>query len=70
MHKYEIIIFWDNDDQIYIADVPELPGCSAHGKTYDDALANVKDAIQLWIDTAKEYGDSVPEPKGHRLMYA
>jgi predicted RNase H-like HicB family nuclease len=70
MYKYEIIIYWDNQDRIYIADVPELPGCSAHGKTYDEALKNAKDAIQLWIDTAKEFGDPVPEPKGHRLMYA
>jgi len=70
MHKYEIIIYWDNQDNIYIADVPELPGCAAHGDTYDDALNNIKEAIQLWIDTAKEFGDPVPEPKGRRLMYA
>ena len=70
MHKYEIIIYWSDEDQIYIADVPELPGCSAHGKTYNDALNNVKEAIQLWIDTAIEFGDPVPEPKGSRLMYA
>jgi predicted RNase H-like HicB family nuclease len=70
MYKYEIIIYWDNQDGIYVADVPELPGCSAHGGTYDDALNNIKEAIQLWIDTAKEFGDPVPEPKGHRLLYA
>jgi predicted RNase H-like HicB family nuclease len=70
MYKYEIIIYWDDQDRIYIADVPELPGCSAHGNTYDEALNNAKEAIQLWIDTAKEFGDPVPEPKGHRLMYA
>ena len=70
MYKYEIIIYWDNQDRIYIADVPELPGCSAHGSTYDDALNNIKEAIQLWIDTANEFGDPVPEPKGHRLLYA
>lgn len=70
MYKYEIIIYWDDIDCIYIADVPELPGCSAHGNTYDKALKNAKEAIQLWIDTAKEFGDSIPEPKGHRLMYA
>jgi len=70
MYKYEIIIYWDNQDRVFIADVPELPGCSAHGNTYDDALDNAKEAIQLWIDTAKEFGDPVPEPKGHRLMYA
>jgi len=70
MYKYEIIIYWDTQDRIYIADVPELPGCSAHGKTYNAALNNVQKAIQLWIDTAKEFGDPVPEPKGHRLLYA
>lgn len=70
MYKYEIIIYWDHQDGIYIAEVPELPGCLAHGKTYDDALKNAKDAIQLWIDTAKEFGDPVPEPKGQRLVYA
>ena len=70
MHKYEIIIYRDNRDNIYIADVPELPGCSAHGKTYNEALGNVNEAIELWINTAKEFGDPIPEPKGARLMYA
>ena len=70
MYKYEVIIYWDEQDSIYVADVPELPGCSAHGGTYDDALKNIKEAIQLWIDTANEFGDPVPEPKGRRLMYA
>ena len=70
MHKYEIIIYWDKLDQVYIADVPELSGCLAHGSTYDEALSNIQEAIQLWIDTAREFGDPVPEPKGHRLMYA
>ncbi len=70
MYKYEIIIYWDDQDHIYIAEVPELPGCSAHGNTYNNALNNAKEAIQLWIDTAKEFGDPVPEPKGHRLMFA
>ena len=70
MSKYEIIIFWSNEDQVFIADVPELPGCMAHGNTYDDALASAKKAIELWIETAKEFGDPVPEPKGRRLEYA
>ena len=70
MHKYEIIIYWSNEDLVFIAEVPELPGCLAHGDTQEAALANANDAIQLWIDTAKEYGDPVPEPKGHRLMLA
>ncbi|MCL4546250.1 MAG: type II toxin-antitoxin system HicB family antitoxin [Deltaproteobacteria bacterium] len=70
MFKYEIIIYWDNHDDAFIANVPELPGCLAHGGSYDEALNNIKEAIKLWIDTANEFGDSVPEPKGHRLIYA
>jgi predicted RNase H-like HicB family nuclease len=70
MLKYEIILYWSNEDQVFIAEVPELPGCMAHGNTQEAALANVKEAIQLWIDTAKEFGDPVPEPKGWRLMLA
>lgn len=70
MQKYEIIIYWSDDDQVFIADVPELPGCSAHGMTHEAALSNAKEAIQLWIDTAREFGNAIPEPKGHRLMFA
>jgi len=70
MHKYEIIIYWSNEDQVFIADVPELPGCMAHGNTQEQALANAHQAMQLWIDTAKEFGNPVPEPKGERLMLA
>jgi predicted RNase H-like HicB family nuclease len=69
MHKYEIIIYWSNEDDAYVAEVPELPGM-AHGNTYESAAANAKEAIQLWIDTAKEIGDPIPEPKGQRLMLA
>ncbi|MEW5767030.1 MAG: type II toxin-antitoxin system HicB family antitoxin [bacterium] len=70
MQKYEIILYWSSEDQIFVADVPELPGCMAHGDTPEAALLNVKDAIQLWIDTAREFDDPVPEPKGRRLMLA
>ena len=70
MGKYETIIFWSEEDQAYIAEVPELTGCMAHGNSYESALLNVKDAIQLWIDTAREFNDPVPEPRGRRLMYA
>ncbi len=70
MLKYEIILYWSNEDQVFIAEAPELPGCIAHGNTQEAALANVKEAIQLWIDTAREFGDPVPEPKGRRLMLA
>ncbi|HED03187.1 MAG TPA: type II toxin-antitoxin system HicB family antitoxin [Candidatus Fraserbacteria bacterium] len=70
MHKYEIIIYWSQEDQVFIAEVPELPGCMAHGDTQEVALKNAHEAVQLWIDTAKEFGDPVPEPKGQRLMPA
>jgi predicted RNase H-like HicB family nuclease len=69
-HKYEIIIYWSNEDQVFVAEAPELPGCMAHGETHESALANANEAIQLWIDTAQEFGDPVPEPKGQRLMLA
>jgi predicted RNase H-like HicB family nuclease len=70
MHKYEVIIYWSHEDQVFIAEVPELPGCMAHGSTQQLALASANEAIQLWIDTAKEFGDPIPEPKGERLMLA
>ncbi len=70
MYRYEIIIYWSNEDNAFIAEVPELPGCMAHGNTPEDALKNTKEAIQLWIDTAKEFGDPIPEPKGERLIFA
>ena len=67
--KYEIIIYWSEEDQAYIAEVPELPGCAADGRTYKEALANVEVIIREWIETAKELKRPVPEPKG-RLLYA
>ncbi len=70
MYRYEIIIHWSSEDDAFIAHVPELPGCMAHGKTYEEAVMNVQDAIQLWIDTSKEFGDPIPEPKGERLIFA
>ena len=70
MHKYEIIIYWSNEDQVFVAEVPELPGCSAHGESQDVALANINDAVALWIETAHEFGIPIPEPKGERLMLA
>jgi predicted RNase H-like HicB family nuclease len=70
MYKYEIIIYWSKEDVAFIAEVPELPGCMAHGETQEDALKNAKEAIHLWIDTAKEFGDPVPKPKGERLIFA
>lgn len=68
--NYEIILYWSDEDGVFVAEVPELPGCMAHGDTQEAALANAKDAMQLWVDTAREFGDPVPEPKRRRLMYA
>lgn len=70
MHKYEVILYWSNADQAFIAEVPELAGCIAHGDTQEAALANANQAIALWIATAQEFDDPVPEPKGRRLVLA
>jgi len=69
MIKYELIIYWSDEDQAFIAEVPELAGCMADGATYQEALANVEVVIREWIDTAKELGRPIPEPKG-RLVFA
>ena len=69
MTKYEIIIYWSNEDQAFIAEVPELPGCAADGKTKQEALANAEVVIQDWIETAKKLGRAIPVPKG-RLTFA
>jgi len=66
MPKYEIIFYRDEVDNCYIADVPELPGCKAHGNSYDEALNQIKEAITLWVDTTVEFGDPIPEAKGRR----
>jgi predicted RNase H-like HicB family nuclease len=70
MNKYEVIIYWSDEDQAFVAEVPELPGCAAHGATHERALAGAQEAIRLWLDTAREFGDPIPEPKGRRLMFA
>lgn len=69
MIKYEVIIYWSEEDNSYIAEVPELPGCAADGKTYYEALQNLEIIVQEWIETAKELGREIPKPKG-RLLYA
>jgi predicted RNase H-like HicB family nuclease len=69
MYKYEIIVYWSDDDQSFIAEVPELPGCAADGATYQEAIKNAELIIDEWIETAKELGRQIPEPKG-RLKYA
>ena len=69
MTKYEIIIFWSDKDKSFIAEVPELPGCMADGKTYQKALSNAEIIINEWIETAKELGREIPHAKS-RLMFA
>jgi predicted RNase H-like HicB family nuclease len=68
-HKYEIIIFWSEEDKSYVAEVPELPGCMADGTTYQDALSNAEQIIREWIETASDLGRVIPKPRG-RLTYA
>jgi predicted RNase H-like HicB family nuclease len=67
--RYEVIIYWSDEDQAFIAEAPELPGCAADGATYQEAITNVEVVIQEWIETAQKLGRTVPEPRG-RLMYA
>jgi len=67
--RYEVIIYWSSEDDAFIAEVPELPGCAADGPTYESALANVRLVIDEWIETARELGRTIPEPRG-RLLYA
>ena len=68
MNKYEVIIYWSDEDQAFVAEVPELPGCAAHGATQQAALSSAQQAIQLWIDTATECGDPIPVPKGRLAL--
>ena len=70
MHKYGIILYWSNEDEVFVAEAPELPGCMAHGDDQETALRNVKDAMLFWVERAQELGRLVPEPKGERLMLA
>ena len=67
--NFEIIIYWSNEDNAFVAEVPELPGCMADGKTYQEAVTNVEVIVEEWIQSAKELGRPIPEPRG-RLIYA
>jgi predicted RNase H-like HicB family nuclease len=67
--RYEIIIYWSEEDKAFVAQVPELPGCMADGSTHQEALTNVQRIIEEWIETATELGQPIPQPKG-RLLYA
>lgn len=70
MSRHGMVIYWSEEDGVFVAEAPELPGCMAHGETHANALMSLHEAIALWIDTAKEFGHPVPEPKGRELMYA
>jgi len=70
MNRYEIIIYWSEDDQAIVAEVPALPGCLAHGASHEEALRKAKEAMALWVETARQDGQPVPPPKGHRLVFA
>ena len=70
MHKYEAIIYWSNEDGVFVAEAPQHPGCAAHGDTLEAALEHVSQAVDLWLETAREFDDPIPEPKGERLMLA
>ena len=69
-YRYEIILYWSDDDGAYIAEVPELPGCAADGASYAEAIRNAEIVIDEWIETARAVGRPVPDPKGRRLMLA
>jgi predicted RNase H-like HicB family nuclease len=70
MERYEILIYWSDEDAVCVAEVPELPGCMAHGGTYDEALTNIREAMSFWIETANQDGVPIHEPKGRRLLFA
>jgi len=68
--RFEIIIFWSNEDQAFIADVPELAGCMAHGDTHESALAAAKETMSLWLEAARVTGRAIPQARGERLQFA
>ena len=70
MYKYEVIIYWSEDDQSFLAEVPELPGCMSDGKTHQEALQNVQTIIKEWIETSKKQGRKIPKSKDRKLLYA
>jgi predicted RNase H-like HicB family nuclease len=69
MIKYELIIYWSEQDQAFVVEVPELPGCIADGKTYEEALKNAEIVIKEWVETAKSIGRDIPEPKGKLSLF-
>ena len=67
MYRYEIILYWSVEDAAFIAEVPELPGCMAHGNTQDEALRQAQEAMTAWVEVAQELGRQIPEPRGRLL---
>ena len=65
MHRHKVVIHWSDEDDLFVAEAPELPGCLSHGDTREKALSSITEAMDLWIDTAREIGGPVPEPKGY-----
>ena len=70
MHKYQVVIQWSEADNAFVAEVPQLPGCTAHGDTRKEAVRQINQAIQLWTDTAREFGDPIPEPEQEPISLA
>lgn len=70
MDKYEMIIWGSDEDDAFVVDIPELPGCMAHGSTHEEAMKNAKDAMEFWLDCARKDNDPIPKPKGRRLVFA
>jgi len=68
MTRYEVVIYWSGEDEVFIADVPELPGCMAHGDTRNEALASAEEAIELWLEVARKRGREIPQPAERRLI--
>ena len=67
--KYEVIVYWSNEDDCFISEMPELPGCMSDGKTYEEAITNIAQVAKMWIEVATEEGREIPEPKG-KLFFA
>ena len=70
MHRYQILVAWSPEDELFVAQVPDLPGCLAHGETEQQALANTRDAIRLYLDTLSDSGDTIPQPREYHLLTA
>lgn len=69
-HKYELVVYWSAEDGVSVVDVPELPGCMAHGATPNEAVEAAQEAISLWLEVARDLGREIPLPKGRRLLFA